>query len=197
MNFRPMYPFEKTMVVTVSYKLSKSRKECLPELVLQRDLSLTWVLNSLSFTSFQQNSCVIVLVSSGLQHTDPSSQYTVTNACKMKYLISGMWGCIFWALVSWRSVIASDSIKRISIATLGDITGSSSISLSYVAPAIDTAMTKLRQTYTSIFNFSHTYLYLRNLTTAADLNDDSDIIAAEWFYKQQPQADLTVFISPG
>jgi hypothetical protein len=91
----------------------------------------------------------------------------------------------------------SSDIKHVSILTVGDISKTAKISLPYTAPAIDSAMKKLRKTYAGIFNWSHTYLFDRNFTSFLDLPYYSEIMVAEWFYQRKPVADLIVFISSG
>ena len=89
-------------------------------------------------------------------------------------------------------------MKTISIATPGDMTFGTAVSLPIVAPAIETALAELRIRYEGIFNFTQEFVYDQQITSWADMPFYVDDMIARWYYRRQrPHADLTALIYSG
>ena len=104
----------------------------------------------------------------------------------------------FLLVVCLREVSLTRASRTINIATPGDMTYGSSISLPIIAPAIDTALTELRVRYAGIFDFTQEFVFDPSITDWSDMPFYVDDMMARWYYRRQrPQADLTAFIYAG
>ena len=88
-------------------------------------------------------------------------------------------------------------IKRIEVVTLGLVTNATTISLHYLAPALDLAATRFRTDHGKNFNLTHTYLIDEAIRSCPDLASETSFMVAEWYYKKRTEADLYAFIVPG
>lgn len=92
---------------------------------------------------------------------------------------------------------AAKSVRTISIATPGDISPTSTASLPFIAPAMDTAIDELRVKHAGTFEWQHTYIYDKNITYWAELPYNVADMVSKWYYQRRTDADLTAFIFTG
>ncbi|OQV12735.1 putative Atrial natriuretic peptide receptor 2 [Hypsibius exemplaris] len=84
----------------------------------------------------------------------------------------------------------------VDIITLGFYGTSTSSSLSYTGPGIDTAVRDAKVTYRGVFNITHTVLRGAPGMDCLTISFDGDALMGKYFYNRQ-QHDMTVIIVPG
>lgn len=84
----------------------------------------------------------------------------------------------------------------VEIVTLGYIPAAGLSSLTFTAPAMNSAVKELRRMYEGKFIFEHTYLFDETIPDCRSMEDYSDHLLSSWYYKRATTPNLTAFISP-